>query len=297
MLHVCTITTAAYFWKVLALRDSLLAQEPDTRLHVLCADDKALPAAEGITHYGMAAVSGEEYASEIMRKYSGDRLRWSLKPVFMAYLLKKDITKLVYVDNDIYFTAPFSFLEQELETANMLLTPHDYDSDPAADSARFEAHFRIGLFNAGFMGATTAAVPWLNRWASYCAWRCEKSAFRGLYDDQKYLDLLAVQNPGVRILRHPGCNVAEWNRHSRPRQRVDGKTLVGMPPQEVVFIHFNRTTCNALLSGEDEALYPYFEAYVAVLKKHNPELQPADLYQADSLSFRLKRFIHWLFTR
>jgi hypothetical protein len=297
MLHVCTITTADYYWKVQALRDSLLAYEPATRLHVLCADEEALPAAEGITHYGLTAVSGEVYGAEILRKYSGDKLRWSLKPVFMAYLLQQGISKLMYVDNDIYFTAPFSFLEQELESANMLLTPHDYPGEPGADSARFEAHFRIGLFNAGFVGATNAAIPWLNRWASYCVWRCEQSAFRGLYDDQKYLDLLSVVNPGLRILRHSGCNVAEWNRHIRPRLRHEGKTLVGNPPQPLVFIHFNRTTCNALLGGEDAALYPYFEEYVAVLQKYFPGLQAMDLYKADSYMHRVKRVIRDLFTR
>jgi hypothetical protein len=62
-------------------------------------------------------------------------------------------------------------------------------------------------------------------WASCCAYRCEKNPIRGTFDDQRYLDLLPVMDERVHILRHKGCNVADWNRQEIPRS-MQGEQLI-----------------------------------------------------------------------
>lgn len=214
-------------------------------------------------------------AKKIIKKYVGckDKLRWSLKPAFIQQLLSNSIcSKVIYTDNDIAFFSDFAFLFDELETHSVLLTPHRYLADPEKNQNWLEANFKVGLYNAGFIGVNKNAVDVMEWWAKCCYYRCEKNAFRGLFDDQKYLDLVPVIQPATKVLNHKGCNVAEWNIHNSQRTFVGNKILIDNN-WPIVFMHFNKTTVQSFINGNDELLMPYFNQYVVNLKKYNPTLQ------------------------
>ena len=187
MYHCCTITTADHLYKTMALYDSLRAVQPDTFLHVLCIDElkEKLPTGN-ISLYTIDMLKHLPSAQTIITKYSAskDRLRWSLKPVFLHYLLDAKANKAIYVDNDIYFYSDPAFLFELLEAHDFLLTPHHYPRDPSRDQNWLEANFRVGLYNAGFIGVNKKAIRDLDWWAACCAYRCEKNSLRGIFDDQ-----------------------------------------------------------------------------------------------------------------
>lgn len=290
MYHFCTITTADHLYKTLALYDSLRRVQPDAFLHVLCIDTlrEKLPAGN-IALYGPEDLQGLPSAQTIISKYSAskDKLRWSLKPVFLHYLLERKAEKVIYTDNDIYFFGDAAFLYDLLGEYDILLTPHHYPRDPARDQNWLEANFRVGLYNAGFVGVNKNAIRDLDWWAACCAYRCEKNALRGMFDDQKYLDLIPVMNEKAHIVRHKGCNVAEWNKAVISRTERNGQIYLD-EKYPLVFVHFNGTTVRAIEQGEEPLLKRSLTTYLENLSKYKPTIKADDLYRQPGIVDRIK---------
>lgn len=289
MNHLCTITTVSHLYKVKALAESLRQGTP-FMLHVLVVDSEDDFEFKDCRFYKLGDVKHESNAAEIIPKYRTDknRLRWSLKPVLMKYLLEKQgLDKIIYLDNDLFFYSDYNFLFQLLDKYSFLLTPHYYKYSPRRDQNWFEANFRVGLFNAGFVGASQKGISTLQWWAECCAYRCEKNSFRGLFDDQKYLDLVTVIDENAHIVRHKGCNVAGWNTEVCGRTLVDNRVMIdGEYP--VVFIHFNDTTVREIINGGDSILFNHYREYVEVLKNYNVDLKEKDLLFNQPFTDRLK---------
>lgn len=280
MYHFCTITTADHLYKAAALVDSIKNQRHRAQMHILVVDSPdTQEEQEGITFYRLEDISATSIAKEIISKYSRDtdKLRWALKAVFLHYLLvRKQIEKIIYVDNDICFFNDYAFLFDLLNEHSFLLTPHNYMRNPHHDQIWLEANFRVGLYNAGFVGVNRNAVEGLEWWGGCCAYKTERNAWRGLHDDQKYLDLIPIIVDDAFIVRHKGCNVADWNNHVCPRTEVNGDILIdGKFP--LIFLHFNATTVRSILAGKEPLLTKYFDAYVSFLQKSKPGLKKEDL--------------------
>lgn len=293
MNHFCTISTVSHLYKTYALADSLL-KTGEACLHVLITDGNPEADHKICKFYNAEHIRNFSVADTILRKYhrQKDKLRWSLKPVFMNFLLSENTTeKLIYLDNDIFLYASCDFLFDLLNEHSFLLTPHYYKVSPKKEQNWFEANFRVGLYNAGFAGANKNATETLHWWADCCAYRCEKSSFRGLFDDQKYLDLVPIINPSTHIVRHQGCNVAGWNTDVCKRELINNRVLInGKYP--IVFIHFNDTTIREILSGSDKILWGYYRDYIDSLRKHKANLKESDLLTQRPLVDSLK-YIVW----
>lgn len=290
MNHFVTIATASHLCKVKALADSLQQNGPGFVMHVLVTDSQAVPATANLKTYSLSDINTTPVATAIINKYQHqpDKLRWSMKPVMMKHVLETaGADKVIYLDNDLFFYAGYSFLFDALEEHSFLLTPHYYKNSFEENQNWLEANFRLGLFNAGFVGANSKALNSLQWWADCCLYRCEKNAWRGLFDDQKYLDLIPVKEPTALILRHRGCNLGGWNKELCKRELIDGKLYInGQYP--VVFIHFNSATVREIVEGRDPLLAPHHQAYVQSLKKHKPDFNEQEIYAAIPFSQQLK---------
>lgn len=290
MYHFCTISTADYLYKAFALYDSLMEIDKDTFLHILCVDKvKVNVEGRNIRIYQINEIKILSSALMVIEKYSSnkDKLRWSLKPVFLTLLLETVADKVIYLDNDIYFFGSYLFLFDLLNDYNFLLTPHYYSTNPKKEQNWFEANYRVGLYNAGFVGVEKSALEHLIWWTECCAYRCEKNSLRGMFDDQKYLDLIPVINERAHIVRHKGCNVADWNRNEVPRSDRDGQLyLDGKYP--LIFIHFNDTTIRSIEQGREPLLRSMYEKYFSNLQKYAPSIARKKMYGKDSLMEKLK---------
>jgi hypothetical protein len=279
--HFCTISTHDHLYKAYALFDSIAAQGYDCRLHLLCTDARLIypQPHEHIITYQLCDLEGDT-ARAIQEKYARqkDALRWSLKPVFMNYLLSEQgVEQLIYADNDICFYSDYTFLFGLLTQYSFLLTPHHYDRSPRERQNWLEANFRVGLYNAGFAGASKAGCATLAWWAESCLYCCEKNMWRGLFDDQKFLDLIPIVDPLAHVVQHKGCNVAEWNRTICKRSIIEGQVFInGQYP--VVFIHFNSTTIREIMDQNDPLLIPLFEQYMMRINKYNSSISKQAMY-------------------
>lgn len=293
---VCTVSSHSHVFKAKTLLSSARSNF-SADLFCLITDRNETPEAAVGENYHTLDVLCSPLAAGIKNKYKGNQLRWSCKSLYIIYLLESGYEKVIYVDNDIFFFSSGDFLFDELEEAAILLTPHFYPISPDKDQNWLEANFRVGLYNAGFIAASKQAIPALEWWASCCLYNVKQAAWRGLFDDQKYLDLLPVIFDNVKLLKHKGCNLAGWNIARCGRETINDKLIID-GEWSLVFVHFTKLTFSNILSGKDNHLSGFMREYVDSLKIWKPDycisLDMKRSYRDYLLYFR---HIKWLFIR
>ncbi len=284
----CTIITKSHLPYATTLFQSIQKFGVESRFVVYVVDGGADAPDAGIEVLTPDDLASEPLEAQIRAKYyrqNTDKYRWSMKPVLIGKLLRSGCEKVIFLDSDLYFFEDPTFLFEELDDHNVLLTPHWRCSLPGRDANDFYRNFTHGIFNAGFVGVNRNAVPALEWWANACVFRCEKNKPTGLYDDQRYLDLVPVLFENVKILRHRGCNVANWNIMESPRS-IKGSDVVIQSAYPIIFIHFAHHTIEGILNGEDELLLPYLRTYSDHLKQN--------LHGKDVMTLSKKGVFSWL---
>ncbi len=283
----CTIITPDYLPMALALYDSIRAHG-DAALHILVSSfrDGEPEVPEGVTLSYVDDLLSYGNSGKIYEKYydsDSDAFRWSMKPEFIMYLIKKKgIKKVVFTDPDTYYFSSYSFLFDMLDSHRVLLTPHWRSFSPEKSSAHFHLNFTDGFFNGGFIAVSSeglAAMSWLS---DSCLYECRKDVDAGLFDDQKYLDALPVMFEGVGIVRHKGCNVAIWNIHECPRSLCGDDVLIcGEFP--VVFVHFSTNAIRSIFYGDDPLLQGFLLKYIKNLDERGFPVKKLLLAGAEGL--------------
>ena len=305
--HFCTISTADHMPYVFALYDSIKQYHADVSLNVLIADagpdsienQNLFPQ---IRLYGIDELCRFGSGQRVFESYHAvcmDKFRWSMKPVFLKYLIEHaDCEKLIYVDNDICFFNDYAFLFDELDSSDVILTPHWRASDPHADSTNFFTLYTSGLYNGGFVGVNKNAVKALEWWAMACQYVCEVNTARGQFVDQTHLNLLPIYFDNVKIVKHRGCNVANWNLIECTRIQKDDSVLInGTDP--IVFIHFTNSTIRGIANSEDALLAPFLNEYRESLQHYGACLQGNLDGESQPVvtAAREKSFIRWVCER
>lgn len=277
----CTIITQNYLPYAKALLISLREFNADIELVVLVSDVKELdqtnlPAGLKVIFYDRLCSGG--IGAQILEKYHQqyhDAFRWSMKPVLIGHLLEA-YEKVVYVDSDIHFFNSYDFLLGLLDKYNIIVSPHFRSSNPHLDSMNFFLQYYAGLYNGGFVAASKGGVDAMKWWAEACAYVCKIDASKGQYVDQTHLNLIPVFFDKVNILKHRGCNVANWNQVECKRQLVDNKLVIndGVP---IVFIHFTASTVRGILNGSDKLLLPFLAIYDERLRENGLEKSIMDI--------------------
>lgn len=166
----------------------------------------------------------------------------------------------IYMDPDTVLYTPMDEVYALLPERPVMLTPHvtvpAIDIDDLLDGEMLGC-LRHGVFNLGFLaladhGDGRAFLDW---WAARCLDWCYDDGPRGLFTDQRWIDLAPCFFDKIEILRHPGYNTATWNLYYREiGQDADGRiTVNGAHPLR--FFHF---------SGFD------IGTHEAMLRKHAP---------------------------
>jgi hypothetical protein len=207
----------------------------------------------------------DDRAVTVRQKYwhRPDAVRWALKPVFLSQLLRKHPDRAILLcDTDLCFFRPPDGILAHLRDFGLVLTPHWRPHDPAGLTREFRLNFMDGLFNAGCMAANARGLKAVDWWARACIAACERNYGEGLFDDQRYLDLMLVHFPEVAIYRDPGFNLAFWNHHLR-LPGPDGTRIV--PDRwPVSMVHFTKDTVAVIEGGEDPVLVPFMVRYLEI---------------------------------
>ncbi len=205
-------------------------------------------------------------------QYTILELNTAAKPYLLEHLLVKyKMKKLVYLDPDIMVTGRLGPLSRLLNKNSMVLTPHltepiEDDYHPNEVDILLSGTYNLGFFAMANNETVLKHVRW---WQKRLHSRCIVAYEKGIFVDQKWMDLVPGFYDDVYILREPGYNIAYWNYHCRDvAAGDDGYTVNGEPAyffhfsgfnpdkMQPVSKHQNRYTLN-MLSGME----PLFELY------------------------------------
>jgi hypothetical protein len=154
---------------------------------------------------------------------------------------RKRIEQVFYLDPDIFVLDSLSPVFKALESTSVLLTPHLTRPEASHRLIAFNecGSLKNGVFNLGFLGVrnTRSGRAFADWWSERLLNFCRIDPSRGLFTDQKWIDLVPVFFPDHRILRDPGLNVARWNVSQRRISRRRGRYLVEGRPLR--FFHFS----------------------------------------------------------
>lgn len=239
---VFTIVSRNYLHFARVLMRSLERACPSYDRFVLLADeagDAAEASQEPFTTVALDTLPLPEPAKFTFR-YTILELNTAVKPWFFRALFAKGFARVIYLDPDIYMYRAMTEVDRALDAGALaVLVPHltgRLDDGLHPDEQDI---LKSGVYNLGFCALARHAA--LDRLLDF--W-CEKSVDqfvadveRGLFTDQRWMDLVPGMFPDVSILRHEGYDVAYWNLLHRRLEARDGQTWVNDVP--LVFFHFS----------------------------------------------------------
>ncbi|OHE56487.1 MAG: hypothetical protein A2Z47_04185 [Thermodesulfovibrio sp. RBG_19FT_COMBO_42_12] len=173
-------------------------------------------------------------------QYTILELNTGIKPFLLEYLIKKyNFKKLIYFDPDILITNSLNDLSAMMDKFSIILTPHlTFPIDDNFKPGEIEI-LQSGAYNLGFIALsnTSTTITLLHWWKNRLYNQCIVAIDKGLFVDQKWMDLVPGLFDDVFILRHPGYNAAYWNLHSRKVYMKADKIYVNDQPS--YFLHFS----------------------------------------------------------
>lgn len=222
----------------------------------------ALPA-DFISPYPLLPVAvllpSEELAT-LSAQYTPTEFAAACKPLFITEAFRRypEAEKLVYADPNVQFLFPLTSLWQQLDTANILLTP--FITRSLSTGEPDEKFFQnIGLYSADFLAFRRSAETdrMLAWWDDRVRVRAYVNFCAGLCLDQIWLMHVPVFFRQTRVIRNPGWHAALWNLPERTltpdagHWRVNGPAGKNEPllffnfkgllnPDEGFFTHQNR---------------------------------------------------------
>lgn len=239
---VFTIVSRNYLHFALNLMASVAAHLPGTRrVVVLCdaADGVPSPPA-GVELLGIDEL-GIEHLDRMVVQYTILELNTAIKPFVFTHLFdREEADRVVYFDPDIQLYASGEPLLRRLDEAEVVLTPHL--TAPLADDRHpsDQAIVQSGTYNLGFLALrrseqTRALAQW---WSRKLERDCVVDIPRGLFTDQKWMDLVPGLYAHVHVERDAGWNVAYWNlAHRDVQSNAEAGYTVNDRP--LFFFHFS----------------------------------------------------------
>lgn len=183
-------------------------------------------------------------------KYSIVELCTAVKPFYFRHLFNSSATvenlKVCYFDPDIAVYSPLKSIEETLDSAEILLTPHIM-SPIALDAKHPGEHtfLNYGLYNLGFCGLRRGQVAerLLDWWSERLTEHCRNDVANGVFVDQLWMNFAPIFFDNVEISKHPGFNVGYWNLHERQLECRSGMWQVNTR-WPLVFYHFSDLALN-----------------------------------------------------
>ena len=291
----CTYFDHRYLAKGLALYRSLERHAGEFRLHVLALTPECARALEALELERARIVSLTELEAADPELEATKASRSTVEYYFtstaplLRFLLNREpeVELLTYLDADVAFFSDPEPLFEEIGASSLAIVSHRFP-----DKLRhLERH---GKFNVAWVtirrdpSGLSALEWWRERCLEWCFDRVEPERFA----DQKYLDSWPTRFEGVRVIEHPGADLAPWNLESHlvtatsdGEPRVDGRPLV--------FYHAHRFDFEAGVGYEahleEHGVEPaapvisaILEPYSTMLERATAELASAGLDQLDS---------------
>ena len=279
--RTCIFTIAAknYLHYARTLHESIAKHAPDAdRWLVLCDGGTA----EDLKDERFKTLPLKDLAlpdrDRFIFQYSLLELSTAIKPFAINHFFKSGYERVIYFDPDICVYRDLTRMLKELDRCDVLLTPHItqfLDDGKRPDEREI---LICGAYNLGFIGLrkssnTERLATW---WEQKLERDCVVDMKRGLFVDQKWVDLVPSLFESVCICRDPGWNVAYWNLLRRDVTLSGSDYSVSGVP--LTFFHFSGLDYDKgvfskyqdrfTLQNLPPAVKSLVEGYSAALRRH-----------------------------
>lgn len=252
-----TIVSNNYRHFARTLAASVRAQSPDVDAFVAVCDGppSARDPRDAATEIAVRDLGLPRF-DRFTFQYTILELNTAIKPWVFAALFARGYERVIYFDPDIRLYGPVAPVLARLDDADIVLTPHLTGRLDDGGHPSELAILQSGSYNLGFIAlnrtqTTREFVAW---WQGKLARDCVVDIARGLFTDQKWIDLVPGMYPRVAIERDPGWNVAYWNLNHRAVTRgSDGRCAVDGRP--LLFFHYSGFTPGAALFSKHQNRY------------------------------------------
>lgn len=250
LLLVLTVCTTRQLAQALTLGDAVTQLNPDARYRIGLADDaqslKALSSPYPIVP--VAELVDAATLLNLSERYTTTEFVAATKPCLIRAMMAQEpeCQQVVYLDPNSFPYRPFAEVLSELESAQILLTPHL--TAPPADSFFPDEKYlqNIGLFSADFLALRRSAETerMLIWWRDRVQTRAQIDFCESLCLDQIWLMHLPALFDKVRVVKNRDWHRALWNWHERPMNKTEPPVWVnfkGLHNQdEGLFVHQTR---------------------------------------------------------
>lgn len=190
-------------------------------------------------------------------------------PALVKLLKAGRSDKVIYLDPDIVVFSSLTELENTLDKSSVVITPHITipESSHKGILDNEICALQHGIYNLGFLAVKNTfeglrfAEWWRDRLVSYCY----DDIPRGLFTDQRWIDMVPAMFEDIHIERSPAYNVATWNLSTRKVTMHGENYYVNEIPLQ--FYHFSGFDSGANFEmmkqyGDSPVLWKLREWYV-----------------------------------
>jgi hypothetical protein len=241
-----TICSANYLAQAITLGHTLKETNPKVQFRIYLVD--RLEGRQEIRNHvpfpliEIEQVPVTDFGGMVLR-YNVVELNTSVKPYIIDYIFKSECNfyKIVYLDPDIMVFQPLTDLFTNLDSYNIVVTPHiltPSDNDP--NIPQETSFLATGIFNLGFIAIkrSTETLRFLNWWKDKLIHQGYNKLDHHLFYDQKWLNFAPVFFEGVYIEKNRGYNMAPWNLHERTLNKKN-ETYIVNDKYPLIFFHFS----------------------------------------------------------
>ncbi|MFD1884904.1 glycosyltransferase [Paenibacillus wenxiniae] len=275
---ITTSICANYLPKAIVLARSIKETNPEVRF-ILCLLERNIhPAAQNCSYFDDIVLGkdlGFEQFDKFIFKHAIVEASTAIKGQLFRYLFQHypDEHRFVYLDPDIKVYGQMHELNDALNEHAIVLTPHLCHPEDIMDAVMDNelSALQHGVFNLGFLALARSeeSLRFADWWASRLEMFCYDDIPRGIFTDQKWIDLAPCYFD-VHIFKHPGYNVAPWNLSKRKLELNSEWTVNGQPLR---FFHYsgfdsgaNEGMINKYVPDRSNAVYTLRDEYVHELE-------------------------------
>jgi glycosyltransferase involved in cell wall biosynthesis len=253
-----TIVSKNYMHYALGLRSTFLKHNPECGFIIFLMDvienEEELKVFRQLMEEGVKIISFNDLQHgisrkvdflEMLTKYTILEMNTAIKPYAIEYIFNRGSSTVLYIDPDILFYSDISDLQEDLKESDILLTPHirepyNDDKNPSETGILMGGTYNLGFIALNKTQNTYKMVRW---WQDRLFDKGFSDITRGMFTDQKWVELVPSLFGNVKIFKHPGYNVAYWNLHERTLEFTD---MWRACEQKLVFFHFSGLNLNDL---------------------------------------------------
>ena len=240
MRNYCTYFDSNYLTRGIITYETLKEHSSrEISLWVLCLDDKVyeflsqgdIPGINPIRLSDLEAV--DQSLAAVKETRSQAEYYFTCTPCLAKFVLDQnpEVSDITYIDSDLCFFDDPELIYSEIGVNSIAITPHRF-----SDSNKYREQW--GLYNVGFnfFRRDDDGLKCLNWWRDRCLEWCYDRLEDGKFADQKYLDDWPERFRNLKVLDHPGINLAPWNVGDAHLSQDHDISVNG---KKLIFYHFH----------------------------------------------------------